>query len=317
MRQRQEAELPLGYSARAASEGDVGPIYQVIHDYDVHMVGYSDFAKDDVMEFMREEHFDIGRDSCVVEAPEGRAAGCAMLWAREPRRRFNSFGVVHPDHMRRGIGTYLLGFLEGRIQEQVEGDEGAALWTWVDLVDEAARKMVEAAGFSEIRRNFTMLADLSDMDLDPLMPEGITIRTCAEDDLEAIHSLAEETFAEHWGFTPVGYEQWRRQSYERSDTDLSLWLLALDGDEPVGFLIGRPMDDLGWVGDLGIRKEHRKRGIASALLRRSFLDFKKRGLSKVGLGVDASNATGAVRLYENAGMRAERVYLTYEKLYRR
>jgi ribosomal protein S18 acetylase RimI-like enzyme len=140
---------------------------------------------------------------------------------------------------------------------------------------------------------------------------------CTENDAELVHSLSEETFAEHWGYTPTSYGQWRKLVYDRSDTDLSLWLLALVDGEPAGFLVGRAMEDLGWVGDLGVLKAHRKRGIATALLRRSFSDFRERGLKKVGLGVDASNETGAVRVYEGVGMRAERVYLTYEKLYRR
>jgi mycothiol synthase len=216
----------------------------------------------------------------------------------------------------RGIGTHLLAFLEGRMEELVADDEGATLWNWVDLTDEAARRMVEAAGFSEVRRHYTMVIDLGDKDLEPTGPERVSIRTCKEEDAELIHSLLEETFAEHWGFTPITYEQWRKQSYERSDTDLTKWFLALGDGEPVGFLIGRAMEDLGWVADLGVRKAHRRRGIASALLRHSFSDFKRRGFSKAGLGVDASNETRAVHVYESLGMRAERVYLTYEKLYR-
>jgi ribosomal protein S18 acetylase RimI-like enzyme len=33
-----------------------------------------------------------------------------------------------------------------------------------------------------------------------------------------------------------------------------------------------------------------------------FSTFQSRGLPRVGLGVDAESTTGAVRLYENAGM---------------
>ncbi len=309
--------LPGGYSTRPASEADAESIYRVVYDYDVNMVGYSDFAMDDLLELFREEHFDIDRDSCLVLDQEGRAVGYTMVWAREPHRRYTAFAVVHPEHVGRGIGTRLLGFLERRMLDHVEDDEGAILWNWGDLRDEAARRMVEEAGFSEVRRHYTMMADLSDTDLESSVPERISIRACSEDDAGLIHSLLEETFAEHWGFTPLSYEQWRKQSYERSDTDLSMWFLALQDDEPVGFLIGRAMDGLGWIGDLGVRKAHRKRGVASALLRRSFSDFKRRCFSKVGLGVDASNETQAVGLYKNLGMRAERVYVTYEKLYRR
>ena len=304
------------YSMRPATEADAESIYRVVYDYDESLVGYSDFAKDDLLEIFREEHFIINRDSCLVLDQKGRAAGYTMVWARERHRRYTAFAVVHPEHVGRGIGTHLLGFLERRMREHVANDEGAILWNWVDLEDEAARRMIEAAGFSEVRRHYTMMTDLSGEDLESSIPE-ISIRMCTEDDAMLIHSLLEETFAEHWGFTPLSYEQWHKQSYERSDTDLTLWFLALKDDEPVGFLIGRAMDGLGWVGDLGVKKAYRRRGVASALLRHSFSDFKRRGFSKVGLGVDAANETRAVRVYENLGMRAERVYVTYEKLYRR
>src|SRR5918999_143968 len=309
--------LPAGYSTRAAEEADAEAIYRLIHDYDVSIVGYSDFAPDDLLELFREDHFDFDRDSCLVLDGEGRPAGFTMIWAPEPDRRYSAYAVVDPQHRGRGIGTGLLGFLERRMREQVPDHQGATLWNWIDLEDEAARRMVEAAGFSEVRRHYTMMGDLSAIDHAMPAPEWISIRTCNEDDAEVIHSLDQETFAEHWGFTPRSYEQWHKQSYERSDTDLSMWFLAVVGGESVGFLIGRAMNGIGWIGELGGRKTHRRRGIASALLRHSLSDFKRRGFSKVGLGVDASNETRAVRLYEKLGMQTERVYVTYEKAYRR
>ena len=54
-------------------------------------------------------------------------------------------------------------------------------------------------------------------------------------------------------------------------------------------------------------------GLATALLRHSFRDFKDRGATRVGLGVDGENTTGAVRLYESVGMRQVRRNDTYEK----
>jgi mycothiol synthase len=308
---------PSGYSARPATEDDFERIYKLVHDYDVSIVGYSDFAMDDLRELFHEEHFQPARDTRLVIDDVDRGVGYAMLWGREPHRRYAAFAVVHPDHLGRGIGRYLLSFLERRMPDEAGDDGGAILWNWVDLEDEAAQRMVEAAGFKEVRRHYTMLID--DVDSEPATddPEGISIRTCTEEDAEVVHSLLSETFADHWGFTPISYETWRKQSYERADTDLDMWLLAFDGDEPAGFLVGRALEDMGWVADLGVRKRWRKRGIGSVLLRRSFADFKRRGFEKIGLGVDASNETGAVRLYEQVGMKPSRVYLTYEKSYRR
>jgi hypothetical protein len=45
----------------------------------------------------------------------------------------------------------------------------------------------------------------------------------------------------------------------------------------------------------------------------AFNEFYRRGKRKVGLGVEAQNLTGALHLYESAGMHVDQVYDTYEK----
>jgi ribosomal protein S18 acetylase RimI-like enzyme len=57
------------------------------------------------------------------------------------------------------------------------------------------------------------------------------------------------------------------------------------------------------VGTLGVRREWRRQGLGAALLQRAFVALYDRGLSTIGLGVDAENPTGALGLYERAGMR--------------
>jgi ribosomal protein S18 acetylase RimI-like enzyme len=47
----------------------------------------------------------------------------------------------------------------------------------------------------------------------------------------------------------------------------------------------------------------RRRGIAAALLRRVFWEFRRRGVKHVDLKVQVDNPTGAVRLYKELGMR--------------
>jgi ribosomal protein S18 acetylase RimI-like enzyme len=61
-----------------------------------------------------------------------------------------------------------------------------------------------------------------------------------------------------------------------------------------------------------VRPPWRRRGLGRALLLSSFEEFRRRGSSRVGLGVDTENATGAVRMYEEAGMRAVRRNDSYE-----
>ena len=65
---------------------------------------------------------------------------------------------------------------------------------------------------------------------------------------------------------------------------------------------------------LGVVPEYRQRGLGQALLQHTFAEFAKRGFKAVGLGVDAENPTGAVRVYERAGMHVERTNLIFEKI---
>ena len=50
-----------------------------------------------------------------------------------------------------------------------------------------------------------------------------------------------------------------------------------------------------------------------ALLLHTFGEFYRRGQPTVVLGVDAQNLTGALRLYERAGMHVSMRFTTYEK----
>ena len=87
-----------------------------------------------------------------------------------------------------------------------------------------------------------------------------------------------------------------------------------DGDEIAGVLRGEPQRfDAGWVGALGVRKKWRKRGLGLALLHHAFGEFHRRGETKVALGVDAQNPTGATRLYERAGMHVAYEAVAFQK----
>src|SRR5207244_5091442 len=141
-------------------------------------------------------------------------------------------------------------------------------------------------------------------------------RYAGEEDLQAVHECHQESFADHWEFQRQPLEVWRRYTVESPGFDPSLWWLAEADGELAGICLdqwhasGDPT--FGWVGVLGVRKPWRGRGLGLALLRHSFADFAARGATRVGLGVDAENTTGAVRLYERAGMRRVRRLDVYE-----
>jgi ribosomal protein S18 acetylase RimI-like enzyme len=115
-----------------------------------------------------------------------------------------------------------------------------------------------------------------------------------------------------------GLKRWKHNR-EYEGYDPTLYFLAIDvpSGEIAGFNLCRPQShydaDRGWVSAIGVRRPWRKRGLGLALLRHAFNEFYRRGKHKVGLGVDSQNLTGALRLYESAGMHMDQAHDFYEK----
>jgi mycothiol synthase len=166
-----------------------------------------------------------------------------------------------------------------------------------------------------------MLIEMDSPVPEPSWPDGINLRTYREADAEALYRAEAESFRDHFGSIEEpfeeGFKRFRHFKLECEGFDPTLVFLAMDGEDIAGFNYCRPHfhadPELGWVGSLGVRRPWRKRGIGLALLRHSFNEFCRRGKRKVGLGVDAENLTGALRLYENAGMHVHLAFDLYEK----
>ena len=68
----------------------------------------------------------------------------------------------------------------------------------------------------------------------------------------------------------------------------------------------------GWLDHISVRRPWRRRGLASALIARSFLILGTR-VPEAALGVDAENLSGACPVYESMGFRRHRVGVAYQK----
>ena len=131
-----------------------------------------------------------------------------------------------------------------------------------------------------------------------------------------------EAFRDGWGYTEWVYEDWAQRQFGEN-FDPGLWFLAFDGDELAGgalcefrpAVLSNSQD--GWVSQLAVRRPYRRKGVGLTLLNLVFAEFYRHGTRRVGLGVDASNPTGATHLYEKAGMHVAHEYIMYEKMLRK
>ena len=305
--------LPDGYAIRPASLDDLDGVAEMLLADDLADTGQSDFDADFLRDQWSSPGLDLSVDAWVVTDPRSTIVGHANV-APEGDGKLKSWGLVHPDHRGRGLGSVLLDRIERRAAERIEPGSGS-VFTAVTDVDAAGAALVGSRGFERVRSFRHLQLDLNGPSRESgEPPPGIEIRGIQpERDLARVHAIFVEAFREEWGYRVIPFEEWSSLEVETTSYDPSLWLLATDGDEAVGALSGVVWGDRGWVGELGVRKPWRGRGIASALLRRAFATFGARELTRVMLNVDAANPTGAVRLYERLGMRTVRGWDVYEK----
>lgn len=319
-------ELPAGFTARGASLDDVEPALELFNRWSRSVIGRDEITDIDAI---RNEwvspNFDPGEDIRLVFAPNGQMAGYIEVWTTSPVPVHPwVWGRVDPDYEDQGVGTYLLQWAEQRALHALPRvAEELRFAARVGTFREAnkPKKLFEYMGYKHIRSSYQMLIEMEAPVPDPVFPEGITLRTYeAEADAEVMYRAVQDTFRDHFGFVEEPLEEglkrfkhfWLAEGF-----DPTLFFIAMDGKEVAGINLCRPhsFDDaeMGWVGTLGVLRPWRKRGLGLALLRHSFNEFYRRGKRKVGLGVDAENLTGALRLYENAGMHVHQAFDMYEK----
>jgi GNAT superfamily N-acetyltransferase len=232
----------------------------------------------DTTDGLREHRF------IVLAAPDGHAALDPILDALEVRAA--EVARAHGD-----IGR-------PRTQATFVGDEQA--WR---------RAPFERRGYEPVRWGFEMVRPtLDDVEVPPL-PDGIELRPVAgRDQLKQLWAADTEAFRDHWGGfdgSDEAFEEWLSEP----NFDPTLYVVAWDGDEIAGGVLNginaSENEQIGvrrgWLESVFVRRPWRRRGLAAALVARSLLVLRERGMTSAILGVDAENPTGALGVYERAG----------------
>ncbi len=314
----EQTSLASSLTLRPATWADLNAVAQLAHDVSASF-GDASFTlnAEELANEWKSEGFSVERDVFVVETPDGRIVGSEEFYKVSSHHTLKADGFVHPDFRGMGIGTSLLRRAEERARSEIALAEPSArvsLQTLMDDKDATGHKLLQAEGYSPIRYYWRMEINLQEAPPAATFPDGIELRPFVKDEhAAAVWQANNEAFRDHWGSHERTYEEWAHGKFGSSSFDPSLWMIAWDGDQVAGFSQNRYRMGIGWIGTIGVRRPWRKKGLGLALLRHSFGEFYRRGMKTIGLGVDASNPTGATRLYQRAGMHAASEFLTYEK----
>ena len=257
---------------------------------------------------------------------DGNVIGYTRIsWSAEESgtQVYRSVGFLLPKWRRRGIGSALLAWGEGRLatiaRSQVEPDlryyEASASDSEL-----GTRALLEYHDYRPVRYFFIMVRPNLDAIPEATIPLGLEVRPVAMEHLQTIVDASREAFRDHWGYSEAK-EPTVEQLIDDRNFDPTLWRVAWDGDQVAGMVLGF-IDHAenrvyqrkrGWTENICVRRPWRRRGLARALIVESLYAMKERGMREAALGVDAENPSGALRLYESVGFEPVRHMVAYRK----
>jgi GNAT superfamily N-acetyltransferase len=278
----------------------------------------------EVTEELTAPFIDLNRDT-LGYWDDGRMVAYGRIWHRpsgEQQERAYMQGFVDPEYRRRGIGrelmtwqvetgTAILSAIDNDLPKYLRADE----WDWI----EESHRMYRRFGLEPVRYFTEMLKELDgEVAIDVL--DGVRIAEYDRSLDAAALAAMNSSFADHWGSTHTDLESYlHRLSGEGTRLDLSF--LALSDGDVIGLSLNAhfPEDEEllgrrdGWIETLGVVKEWRKKGVATALLQASFNAFVGEGFTHAALGVDTENPNAALKLYTNQGFQPTHRSITSQK----
>ena len=250
----------------------------------------------------------------VGGAPVGFAFG--ILVHRDGALVGETWGSVLTEWRRRGIGTAMWRWSRDRLAAQAADDARPGprqLRAFALDIEHADRALFADQGYVPIRFGFEMRRFLTGALPEHPLPAGLDIRPVTPETERAIFHADNEAFEDHWGHREPGEGDFVAR-FRGPDVDTRLWRVAWDGDEVAGVVMNAIFRgenaELGiqraWLDHVSVRRRWRGRGLAKALCAASFQALRDEGMTEAWLGVDGSNPTGALQLYESLGFAVGR-----------
>ncbi len=306
-----------GITWRRGDRADVPAIARLYAEAEAHDRNPERMSASDI-----EEYWDSPRsvpDEDLILGHDSGGALVAVGWSGCNRsitqvRRVHLGGVVDPSRRGEGIGTALLRWelAHGVAWDRAGRREGHGplemrLSAPVHQTD--LRDLAESAGLEAVRYFFGMGRRL-DASVPVVPARGVRLLNWDPARSDEALAVLDEGFRDHWAYAGTTPDMWQEQLTSASfRPDWSV--LAVD--DATGAMVGLAMSAAyeqdwaaqgyteGWTEQLTVLRSHRGRGVASALLQESMRRFAGSGMASAGLGVDAENPTGALRLYESLG----------------
>jgi len=271
---------------------------------------------EDLTDELSSPQVDPATDSIAAVSADGEVLAAGFATARPlggPIRRYDLWGTVHPEHRRQGLGSRLLAWqLDRAARRQRDDRTPVEGWAGVGLEDhrDDLRHFLQRAGLVPLRWYTGLRRPLATPIESAPVPDSIRLVPFDQTRSEQARQVHNHSWADHWGFAPRPADHWHAWTtgHRNFRADWS-FLAVTDADAVIGYVVNFAWEQEwqhkgfseGYTELLGVARDWRGAGVASALLAASNESFRASGIEFAALDVDSDNLTGALRLYQSLG----------------
>ena len=271
---------------------------------------------------------DPATDIALIEDAAGTVVGYARVqWdeMEDGSREFIVFNPIHPAHLTEALHRAAVAAEEAHLRAIAAGFSPATLRSYAPhpgpgLAATGPSAWLEAVGYRAVRFGAGLVRPHLDDIPDQPLPDGVEVRSVAEDQIRTIWDAHQEAFRGEFGFVEPVEEEFNKFR-DNPLRDESLWKIAWAGDVVVGQVKSYINHDenarvgtlRGYTEEISTHRDWRNQGIAAALLAASLRELRDRGMTEAALGADTENPGGAFHLYQRLGFEIRSYEAVYTK----
>ena len=188
-------------------------------------------------------------------------------------------------------------------------DEKYELWIGANTLDIPYIAELKAQGFELLRTYWGLSMELGPQKLPEIDSKLRMHLIHNDDDIYLWWKVHQDSFSQHFGFMPRGFEEWKALVNRTVGVDENArWLLFAD-ESPVGFIECTDIKkefETGYIEGLGVIQTAQGNGYGELLLRWALHYYHSINRKFVELNVDSGNESGALRLYEKVGFETKK-----------
>lgn len=299
--------FPSGLTTRPARQDDLHAVTELLRGSELVDRGEAEITPEDVASVWSMPDFDLDKESNMI-FDDDRLVGYGEVY------QWRAEATVYPDARDRGIGTGLVAWTEQATLARRSASEEARIGQTIIDSNHTAIELLKRNGYTRRHTSWALRMPTEVEIEDQPLPVGYAIRPFGEKDERQVFQVVEDAFNEWPNRAPSTFEKWQSWVTLRDDFDPSLVFVVIYEGKVVGVAVGLSYPDEGWVHQLAVQRDHRRKGLAKALLKTTFDQMRTLGFPEVGLSTDSR--TGALDLYLDLGMEVRRSYTHYSKLLR-